>query len=223
MQSLNSHWGSGPEKLVRIIDLSNFESLRDESIQVLIMISMRRCVNNHPGNSRWPWRLSVNSTCCQNTELALRYRRVFTAGCGPILSASASIVLLYGLQIYFYTLNFIYWPHSAKLFQEQMAQIMVRKIRPRNPKWAKLAFSAASLSIAHASSGARGMKEFVNVTSREHKEPGSLMISWDTTSASSDTWSVSEKQERRMFPTGELVEKEPHIWETERRRLCLDY
>lgn len=180
------------------------------------------CVNNHPGNSRWPWRLSVNSTCCQNTELALRYRRVFTAGCGPILSASASNVLLYGLpKIYFYTLNYIYWPHSAKLFQEQMAQIMVRKIRPRKSKWAKLAFSAASLSIAHASSGPRGMKRGCECHSREHKEPGSLMISWDTTSASSDTWSVSEKQgEKECSQQRELVEK-GHISEKQKEDGCV--
>ena len=180
-------------------------------------------VNNHPGNSGWPWRLSANFICCKNTELALRSTRVFTASCGPVLSASASKVLLYGLsKIYFYTLNYIYWPHSAKLFQEQMAQIMVRKIRPRKSnKWAKLAFSAASLSIAHAGSGPRGMERGCECHSREHKEPGSLMISWDTTSASSDTWPVSEKQgEKECSQQRELV-REGHISEKQKEDCCV--
>lgn len=181
------------------------------------------CVNNHPGNLGWPWRLSANFICCQNTELALRSTQVFIASCGPILSASASKGLLYGLsKIYFYTLNYIYWPHSAKLFQEQMAQIMVRKIRPRKSnKWAKLAFSAASLSIAHAGSGPRGMERGCECHSREHKEPGSLMISWDTTSASSDTWPVSEKQGEKVCSQQRELVREGHISEKQKEDCCV--
>ena len=119
------------------------------------------------------------------------------------------------------SLDCIHWPKSAKLSRGQMAQIIVRKIRPRKSKWAKLAFSAASLSIAHASSGPRGMKRGCECHSREHKEPGSLMISWDTTSASSDTWSVSEKQgEKECSQQRELVEK-GHISEKQKEDGCV--
>lgn len=41
------------------------------------------------------------------------------------------------------SLDCIHWPKSAKLSRGQMAQIIVRKIRPRKSnKWTKLAFSA---------------------------------------------------------------------------------
>lgn len=179
------------------------------------------CINNHPGNLGWPRRLSATSTYCQNTELALRSIQVFTASCGPILSATASNILLYGLsKIYFYTLNYIYWPHSAKLFEEQMAQIMVRKIRPRKSnKWAKLAFSAASLSIAHASSGPRGMKRGCEYHSREHKAPGSFVISWHHISKFWYLTCLREVGRERMFPTEELVKK-GHISEKQKEDCC---
>lgn len=78
------------------------------------------CADNHSGIWGWPWRLSANSICFQNTELALRFT---LASCN---------------------LDWTHWPKSARVSWGQMAQIIVRKIIPRTSnKWTKIAFSAA--------------------------------------------------------------------------------
>lgn len=84
---------------------SNFESLRHESQ----LISIRKV----GGLTFWKSGMTVEASC--KFHLLPKHRKLWSnIGVSKILD-----------------LNYIFWPQSAKLFQRQVAQITVRKMRPK--------------------------------------------------------------------------------------------
>lgn len=156
MLNLNGNWGSSPKShgwsqislilRARGMCLSKcWINFHKKGVWIIILAAW----DDHGGYPKIPF-----------AELALMYTWLFVASCSILFSALASNVLLYGFSsIHSCNSDWIHWPQSAKLSQGQMAQIIVRQIRPRKfNKSTKLAFSAACPSTACVISWPRKMK-----------------------------------------------------------------